>query len=54
MKKLQEHATTQDCHAIACHALIEKTENSMLWHAQSMSRHKGGDAFAEFCGHVVA
>ena len=25
MEKLQVHAATQDCHAVACHAFIEKT-----------------------------
>ena len=46
-KKLK-HAEAQDCHAAACHALIEKPKRSMLRHDLSMPQHNEGGAVAVF------
>ena len=46
IKKIKEHATTQENHAAACRAFIEKTERSMLWHNE-------GGVNAKFCDHAT-
>ena len=48
MEQLQSHAAIQNWHVAACRVPIQKTESSMLRHAQSMPRHKKGGALVGF------